>query len=75
MSAASTGRDWAAMSRAEFDQDAAVELPISAGPVRIPAAPDEFGTQPLFGEPVPAPQPRPARALRPGDIDGQDELF
>ncbi|MGD3111477.1 hypothetical protein [Streptomyces sp. YGL11-2] len=75
MSAAPAGRDWTAMQRAEFDQDAPVELPVSVGPARIPAAPDRFGTQPLFGDPLPAPKPRPTRAQRPGDVDGQDELF
>ncbi|SHM51846.1 hypothetical protein [Streptomyces yunnanensis] len=69
------GHDWTTMQRAEFDYDASVELPISTGPVRIPAVPDQVGTEALFGDPVPAPPPRRARPFSPGDIDGQDGLF
>lgn len=68
------GRDWAAMQRAEFDHDAPIELPVPAGPVRVPAAPDAFGTEALFGAPVPAPQQR-GGPPKPGDVEGQDELF
>ncbi|MGG2460620.1 hypothetical protein ACO0M4_12515 [Streptomyces sp. RGM 3693] len=69
------GHNWTAMQRAEFDYDAPNELPISTGRVRIPAVPDQVGTEALFGDPVPAPKPRRERLLRPGDADGQDALF
>ncbi|MGW2998797.1 hypothetical protein [Streptomyces sp. NPDC001155] len=74
MSSASAGRDWAAMQRAEFDRDAPIELPVPTGRPRIPATPDAFGTEALFGDQVPAPQQR-ARPPQPGDSGGQDGLF
>ncbi|MGW0731896.1 hypothetical protein [Streptomyces sp. NPDC002851] len=75
MSTASAGRDWTAMQRADFDVTVPGELPVPTGPVRIPAAPDHVGTQALFGEPVPeAPAPH-QQPSRPGDVDGQDQLF
>ncbi|MEU9120139.1 hypothetical protein AB0C96_09795 [Streptomyces sp. NPDC048506] len=72
---AGTGKNWTGMGRAEFDEAAPNQLPISTGPVRIPAKPDAYGTAALFGEPTPGPQPRRERPPRPGDADGQDELF
>lgn len=75
MSAAFAGRDWRAMQRAEFDQDAPIELPVPTGPQRIPAVPDPVGTEALFGDPSPTPPPQRRRPLHPGDVDGQDELF
>ncbi|MFF4605197.1 hypothetical protein ACFY12_20995 [Streptomyces sp. NPDC001339] len=69
------GRDWTAMQRADFDLDVPGELPVPTGAARIPAAPDPIGTPALFGEPVPEP-PAPRRPpSRPGDVDGQDQLF
>ncbi|MEN8656306.1 hypothetical protein ABCR94_38480 [Streptomyces sp. 21So2-11] len=72
---AGTGKDWTGMGHAEFDESAPNQLPVPAGPVRIPAKPDAYGTAALFGEAVPEPQPRRERPVRPGDADGQDELF
>ncbi|MFD3667091.1 hypothetical protein [Streptomyces sp. NPDC058672] len=63
------------MGRADFDEAAPNRLPVPAGPARIPAMPDRFGTEALFGEPTPGPRPRPGRPVAPGDVDGQDELF
>ncbi|MFI6469907.1 hypothetical protein ACIBL5_06530 [Streptomyces sp. NPDC050516] len=70
----SAGPDWSHMSRADFEPGAPSHLPVPAGPKRIPALPDTYGTEALFGEPVP---PKPARRehRRPGDIEGQDELL
>lgn len=75
MTTSSTGRDWTAMQRAEFDRDAPIELPVPTGPARIPAVPDQVGTQALFGEPVPEASARRQRHPLPGDVDGQDQLF
>ncbi|MGB8946512.1 MAG: hypothetical protein WCD21_40700 [Streptomyces sp.] len=69
------GKNWTVMGPADFDEAAPNHLPVSAGPARIPATPDRFGTEALFGEPTPGPRPRPGRPVAPGDIDGQDELF
>jgi hypothetical protein len=69
-----TGKDWTDMGRADFDEAAPNQLPVAAGPVRIPAKPDAYGTTALFGEPTPGSRPR-RDPVRPGDADGQDELF
>ncbi|MFE4869432.1 hypothetical protein [Streptomyces sp. NPDC056682] len=71
----STGKDWTDMGRADFDAAAPNQLPVPAGPARIAATPDRYGTPALFGDPVPEPARRRAGRERPGDIDGQDELF
>ncbi|MGW6021195.1 hypothetical protein [Streptomyces sp. NPDC055099] len=71
----STGTDWTDMGRADFDEAAPNQLPVPAGPARIAAAPDRFGTAALFGDPVPDSSPRPARREQPCDADGQEELF
>ncbi|MFE3185513.1 hypothetical protein ACFXKR_32245 [Streptomyces violascens] len=71
----STGKDWADMGRADFDAAAPNQLPIPAGPARITAPPDRFGTPALFGDSVPEPAPRRAGREQPGDVDGQEELF
>lgn len=70
-----TGKHWTGMSRADFDEAAPNQLPVPAGPVRIPAKPDAYGTTALFGEPAPGPQSRRERPVRPGHTDSQDELF
>ncbi|WP_394437283.1 hypothetical protein [Streptomyces sp. SGAir0957] len=44
------GRDWTRMTPDDFDRDAALRPDVDAGPATIPAVPDEFGTEPLFGE-------------------------
>lgn len=72
---AEAGKDWTGMGRADFDDTAPNQLPVPAGPAWIPALPDRFGTEALFGEPTPGPRPRPGRPLAPADVDGQDELF
>jgi hypothetical protein len=71
----STGKDWADMGRADFDAAAPNQLPVPAGPARIAATPDRFGTPALFGDPVPDSGPRQAGRKRPGDADGQEALF
>ncbi|WSJ91336.1 hypothetical protein OG430_33700 [Streptomyces sp. NBC_01304] len=63
------------MQHAEFDHDAPLELPVPTGPVRIPATPDQTGTQALFGEPVRTPAVRGSRPHSPAATDGQDQLF
>ncbi|MER7659986.1 hypothetical protein [Streptomyces sp. NPDC096193] len=68
------GRDWTAMTRADFDPDVPLQLAVPTGPAAIPAEPDECGTAPLFGEESPvrrAPRTARRRAVR---ID-QDGLF
>lgn len=62
------------MVRADFELAAPNHLPTPTGPQRIPATPDAYGTQALFGEPVP---PKASRSTRPqpGGIEGQNQLF
>ncbi|MBT2674697.1 hypothetical protein J7E95_28585 [Streptomyces sp. ISL-14] len=70
-----TGKCWTQMGRADFDATAPNELPVQAGPARITAVPDRFGTAALFGDTVPDPGPRRSGREQPGDVDGQAELF
>ncbi|MER6543124.1 hypothetical protein [Streptomyces sp. NPDC001250] len=70
-----TGKCWTQMGRADFDATAPNELPVQAGPARIVAVPDRFGTAALFGDTAPDPSPRRSGREQPGDIDGQEELF
>ncbi|MCX4666564.1 hypothetical protein OG453_07750 [Streptomyces sp. NBC_01381] len=71
----SAGKCWTQMGRADFDSAAPNELPVHAGPVRIVAAPDRFGTAALFGDTFPDRSPRCSGHGQPGDADGQEELF
>ncbi|GAA3851733.1 hypothetical protein GCM10022403_098970 [Streptomyces coacervatus] len=70
-----TGKCWTQMRRADFDATAPQELPVQAGPARIAAVPDWFGTAALFGDTVPDRTPRRSGREQPGDVDGQEELF
>ncbi|MEU3741993.1 hypothetical protein AB0E78_33645 [Streptomyces sp. NPDC032198] len=69
------GTDWMGMGRTDFDEAAPNQLPVPAGPARIAATPDRFGTAALFGDPVPDSGPRREARERPGDADGHEELF
>lgn len=67
--------DWTAMRRADFDErapapTALVEVDAVSRPV--PAAPDAYGTEPLFGV-----EPAPRRAARPvkAPVPPADTLF
>lgn len=68
------GRDWTAMTPADFDPDAPLVLDVGTGPVVIPAEPAECGTPPLFG--VEKPAQRAARTdRRPVAPVNQEGLF
>ncbi|MFJ7146730.1 hypothetical protein ACIQVT_00690 [Streptomyces sp. NPDC100445] len=59
MTAIPQGRDWTRMRRADFDASAPLDL-IDEGVCRpVPAAPDEYGVEALFGR-----DPQPARPCR-----------
>ncbi|MGW0033033.1 hypothetical protein ACWDXD_24855 [Streptomyces sp. NPDC003314] len=78
MSTAQTpqGRDWSAMTRADFDPSAPLALVDEDTVERaVPAVPDAYGTEALFGD-EPAPQ-RPRRIRRPatGEAPQADALF
>jgi hypothetical protein len=47
-------RDWTDMTPGDFDRDAPLCLHARTGPVVVPAEPDEYGTEPLFGQEPPA---------------------
>ncbi|MGA5179563.1 hypothetical protein ACWEPD_03010 [Streptomyces pseudogriseolus] len=69
-------RDWTAMTPGDFDRDAPLCLNVGTGPVVVPAEPDEYGTEPLFGDE--APQRRPARRGTPrrtGAPDAQQGML
>ncbi|MEU7576797.1 hypothetical protein AB0B50_04245 [Streptomyces sp. NPDC041068] len=70
----SAGPEWSGMQPTDFDHAAAYQLPVHA-PVRVPARSDRYGTEALFGDPVHDNRPSPRPTTRPGDIEGQDELF
>ncbi|MEU1015311.1 hypothetical protein [Streptomyces sp. NPDC005898] len=70
----STGPNWPDMWRTDFDHDALNLLPVHA-PARIPARPDAYGTEALFGEVVPDRCPSRKPTVKAGDVEGQDELF
>ncbi|WP_399932319.1 hypothetical protein [Streptomyces kanamyceticus] len=67
-------QDWRTMWRADFDRDAQNVLPVKA-PARIPARPDAYGTEALFGEVVPDRCPSRKPTVKARDVEGQDELF
>ncbi|MFJ2225621.1 hypothetical protein ACIOFY_36965 [Streptomyces anulatus] len=71
----SPAQDWRGMRRADFDPDAPLAL-VDADrvPKVVPAVPDRYGTDALFGEaPV---ERRPARREpAPGPAAGTDTLF
>ncbi|MDN3272473.1 MULTISPECIES: hypothetical protein [unclassified Streptomyces] len=66
-------RDWTAMTPGDFDREAPLCLGVGTGPVVVPAEPDEYGTEPLFGDEVPARRPAPRRTPRRISPDGQQE--
>ncbi|MEV0693666.1 hypothetical protein [Streptomyces sp. NPDC050388] len=68
-------RDWTDMTPGDFDRDAPLRLNVGAGPVVVPAEPDEYGTVPLFGEEPPARRPVPRRLPRGGAPAEQEHLF
>ncbi|MGA4847047.1 hypothetical protein ACOBQB_12580 [Streptomyces sp. G5(2025)] len=70
----STGQNWRDMWRPDFDRDAQNLLPVKA-PARIPARPDAYGTEALFGEVAPDRRPSRKPTVKAGDVEGQDELF
>ncbi len=46
------------------------------GPAVVPAEPDEYGTEPLFGDEIPERRPAPRRTPRRTAPDGQQgQLF
>ncbi|MFD9502243.1 hypothetical protein [Streptomyces sp. NPDC060035] len=68
------GRDWTAMTPADFDPDAPLLLDVGTGPVVVPAVSAECGTPPMFG--VERPARRAARSdRRPAAPVDQDGLF
>ncbi|MCG8971827.1 hypothetical protein [Streptomyces sp. CL12-4] len=70
------GRDWSAMSRADFDEGAPLAL-VDADTVtcRVEAIPDACGTEALFGEaPTPRRAPGPRRPAA-GPAAQGDALF
>jgi hypothetical protein len=42
------------MTPGDFDRDAPLRLSVGTGPTAVPAEPDEYGTEPLFGNETPA---------------------
>ncbi|GGV54640.1 hypothetical protein GCM10010261_37550 [Streptomyces pilosus] len=68
-------RDWTDMTPGEFDREAPLCLNVGTGPVTVPAEPDEYGTEPLFGEQAPARQPAPPRPRRRTAPAEQGHLF
>ncbi|MFB7403302.1 hypothetical protein ACFCZR_24315 [Streptomyces rubiginosohelvolus] len=71
----SPGQDWRGMRRADFDPDAPLAL-VDADAVAkvVPAVPDRYGTEALFGE-APA-ERRPARREpAPGPAAETEPLF
>ncbi|MFJ5121912.1 hypothetical protein [Kitasatospora sp. NPDC088548] len=54
-------RDWAEMQPDDFDQDVPTALfQVTAPPPSVPAVPDDYGTEALFGAPA-TPKRRPTR--------------
>ncbi|MFD9418720.1 hypothetical protein ACFWC9_28975 [Streptomyces goshikiensis] len=67
------GPNWTAMTEGDFDTAAPATLPVSTGPVRTYATPDDHGTPALFGE---QPPQKPVRRPQPAAVDlGQEGLF
>ncbi|MFG3102165.1 hypothetical protein ACGFZL_16815 [Streptomyces sp. NPDC048182] len=67
-------RQWAAMTPGDFDREAPLRLAVGTGPAAVPAEPDEYGTEPLFGEENRPPADRRARR-RPESRADQQRLF
>lgn len=63
------------MTPGDFDRDAPLYLNVGTGPVMVPAEPDEYGTEPLFGEETPERRPGPSRAPRRTESAEQGRLF
>lgn len=63
------------MTPADFDRDAPLCLNVGTGPVVVPAEPDEYGTEPLFGEEAPDRRPAPRRPARRTAPAEQEQLF
>lgn len=63
------------MTPGDFDCEAPLCLNVGPGPVVVPAEPDEYGTEPLFGEETPVRGPRPRRRPRRAGSAEQGELF
>ncbi|MFF1272644.1 hypothetical protein ACFVZC_04405 [Streptomyces marokkonensis] len=68
-------RDWTDMTPGDFDSEAPLCLNVGTGPVVVPAEPDEYGTEPLFGEDTPPRAPGPRRPPRRTAPAEQGELF
>ncbi len=58
------------MTPGDFDRDAPLCLNVGTGPVVVPAEPDEYGTEPLFGDEVPRRRPAPRRTTAPDAQQG-----
>ncbi|MER7740462.1 hypothetical protein ABZ368_04615 [Streptomyces sp. NPDC005908] len=69
-------RDWTDMTPGDFDREAPLCLHVRTGPAVVPAEPDEYGTEPLFGDEIPERRPAPRRTPRRTAPDGQQgQLF
>ncbi|MGW7265192.1 hypothetical protein [Streptomyces sp. NPDC054842] len=62
------------MTPGDFDRDAPLRLCVGTGPTAVPAEPDEYGTEPLFGNETPARRSGPRTRRRPATAE-QEHLF
>ncbi|MET8566032.1 hypothetical protein ABZV75_37785 [Streptomyces flaveolus] len=75
MTAIPQGRDWTRMKRADFDACAPLDLVDAAVCRPVPAVPDEYGTQALFGKDPEPERPRRTRTSAPPPTENTDTLF
>ncbi|MGD6751646.1 hypothetical protein [Streptomyces sp. BH105] len=72
-----SGRDWSQMGRGDFDAAAPlalVDVRDARAATPVPAVPDRFGTEALFGDEAPVPRPRGRRRIEQAEPQG-DALF
>ncbi|MEU1040614.1 hypothetical protein ACFYP4_21905 [Streptomyces sp. NPDC005551] len=62
------------MTPGDFDRDAPLRLSIGTGPAAVPAEPDEYGTEPLFGNETPVRNSGRRARRRSAPVD-QEQLF
>ncbi|MFE2723863.1 hypothetical protein [Kitasatospora sp. NPDC059327] len=69
-------RDWTRMKEHDFDADTPPPLfDVRPADRPVPAVADNFGTESLFGAPVPAARPAPPAPKRPPRTPAHNTLF